>query len=75
MPRLVRTWPNGGLGRPGLQVFSASLAKDRAVLGDRITKWLAASPEKHVVDRDVIQTSAAEYHCLSIVLFYYEVEQ
>ena len=53
----------------GVKVFSATMADDRAVLGDRITAWLEANPVR-VVDHIVVQSSGDEFHCLSILLFY-----
>ena len=54
-----------------VKVFSTTLARDREVMGETITKWLkdnAASVE--VVDRVVTQSSDKEFHCLTITLFY-----
>jgi hypothetical protein len=53
----------------GVKVFSATKAKEREELGDVITRWLAENPVE-VVDRDVLQSSDNEYHCLTVVLFY-----
>lgn len=41
----------------------------REVLGERVTSWLRAHPELHLVDRVLTQTSDDEYHCLTITLF------
>ena len=51
-------------------LFSATKAKDREVLGDRITSWLRANPATHIVDKQVSMSSDREFHCLSIVLFF-----
>jgi hypothetical protein len=53
----------------GVKVFSATMADDRAALGDKITAWLEANPVQ-VVDQIVLQSSGDEFHCLSILLFY-----
>lgn len=52
-----------------VKVFSATMARDREVLGERITAWLRAHPELQVVDRVVTQSSDEEYHCFTLTLF------
>ncbi len=55
----------------GMKVFSTTLARDREVMGETITKWLkdnAAAVE--IVDRTVTQSSDKEFHCLTVTLFY-----
>jgi len=54
----------------GLRVFSATRARDRAVLGETITRWIADHPEYEMIDKIVLQSSDAEFHCLSIVVFF-----
>ena len=55
----------------GVKVFSATMHKDREVLGETVTKWLNEHREEfEIVDRAVCQSSDREYHCLSISLFY-----
>ena len=54
----------------GVKVFTATKARDREVLGDTITTWIRQNPQARVFDRVVRQSSDAEYHCLTIVLFY-----
>lgn len=54
----------------GLKVFSATKAKEREELGQRITMWLRAHPEVKVIDKTVTQSSDREFHCLTITLFY-----
>jgi hypothetical protein len=51
-----------------IKVFSATKAKDRAVLGETTTTWLRSNPYD-VVDKVVRQSSDREFHCLSIILF------
>ena len=53
-----------------VKVFSATKHRDRDGLGDRITSWLRRHPSYQVIDRDVRLSSDAEFHCLTIVLFY-----
>ncbi|MDP1828809.1 MAG: hypothetical protein Q8L48_36450 [Archangium sp.] len=52
-----------------IKVFSATMVREREVLGERVTEWLKAHPELHLVDRVVSQSSDNEFHCLSITLF------
>jgi len=56
----------------GVKVFSATKAKDREELGDRITQWLTEHPAVEVVDTTVTQSSDREFHCLTITVFYKE---
>lgn len=51
-----------------VKVFSATKAKDRGVLGEKVTEFLQ-SYEGMVVDAAVRQSSDREFHCLSITLF------
>jgi hypothetical protein len=54
----------------GLKIFSATMAKDRAQLGERITAWLGEHPEYEIVDTVVTQSSDNQYHCIAITLFW-----
>ena len=58
----------------GVKVFSATRARDRDELGSNVTRWLKANSDLRVVDRVVVQSSDAEFHCLTMVIFY-EIEQ
>jgi hypothetical protein len=51
------------------KVFSVTLARDRAVIGESITEWLRKN-EVEVVSCYVRQSSDSEFHCLSFVIFY-----
>lgn len=53
----------------GVKVFSATKARERENLGERITDWLEAN-RVTVVDREVTQSSDNEFHCLTITIFY-----
>lgn len=53
----------------GVKVFSASKFKERELLGELITDWLAANPVE-ITDKIVTQSSDSEFHCLTITLFY-----
>ena len=54
----------------GVKVFSTTLARDREVMGENITRWIKDNPGIEIVDRTVTQSSDKEFHCLSITLFY-----
>jgi folate-dependent tRNA-U54 methylase TrmFO/GidA len=54
----------------GMKVFSTTLARDREVLGENITKWIRENPKIEVVDKEVTQSSDKEFHCLTVTLFY-----
>lgn len=60
--------------RPSVvKVFSATKARDREMLGDRVTEWLASNPTLDILDKHVLLSSDTEFHCLTIVLFCKEV--
>ena len=52
-----------------VKVFSTTMARDRELMGERITEWLRVHPELKLVDTIVTQSSDNEYHCVSITLF------
>jgi putative lipoic acid-binding regulatory protein len=55
----------------GVKVFAATVSPKREQLGDEVTHWLEnRQPNITVVDIVVRQSSDAEFHCLSIVIFY-----
>ena len=54
----------------GVKVFSATKARDREALGENVTRWLVEHPQLQIVDKTVTQSSDAEFHCLTITLFY-----
>ena len=55
----------------GVKVFSATKARERESLGERITDWLDANTQDiEVVDTVVTQSSDSEFHCLTITLFF-----
>jgi hypothetical protein len=51
-----------------VKTFSATKARDRASLGDRVTEWLRSTGLK-VIKKMVTQSSDREFHCLTITLF------
>ena len=56
----------------GMKIFSTTLARDREVMGDTITRWLQENQQVEIVDKIVTQSSDKEFHCLTITLFYRE---
>jgi hypothetical protein len=56
-----------------VKVFSATKAKDRQELGERVTRWLGEHPDASIVDTVVTQSSDQEFHCLTITVFYDDV--
>ena len=55
----------------GMKVFSATKAREREELGERVTVWLRENANRvQIVDKVVMQSSDREFHCLSIMLFY-----
>ena len=54
----------------GVKVFTATMARDRAQLGDVATEWIARNPEVIVCEIVVSQSSDERYHCLTFSLFY-----
>jgi hypothetical protein len=51
-----------------VKVFSVTRARERDELGERVTAWIAANPDVHIVRTVLAQTSDARFHCLSMVL-------
>jgi hypothetical protein len=50
------------------KVFSATKARDRESLGERVTAWLEANPDVDVLKTVVSLSSDRDFHCLSLVL-------
>lgn len=55
-----------------VKVFSATKARERSGLGERVTEWLRSNPGVEIVNVVVTQSSDQEFHCLSITVFYKE---
>ena len=53
-----------------VKVFSATMAVQRNELGERVTAWLHANRGIQIADIVVTQSSDAEYHCVTITVFY-----
>jgi len=51
-----------------VKVFSATRARDREKLGDRVTEWIQSHAGATILDAIVCLSSDREFHCLSIVL-------
>jgi hypothetical protein len=65
----------GGVSARGIEtpvsvfkVFSATKARDREELGERVTTWVAANPHLEVRQTVVSLSSDRQFHCLSLVL-------
>lgn len=56
----------------GVKVFSATKAREREELGEKVTGWLRDHAGVHVTDKIVTQSSDREFHCLTITLFYHQ---
>jgi hypothetical protein len=54
----------------GVKVFSATKAREREELGEKVTGWIRDNAGVHVTDKIVTQSSDREFHCLTITLFY-----
>ncbi|HVZ89731.1 MAG TPA: hypothetical protein VHG72_22415 [Polyangia bacterium] len=52
-----------------MKVFTATTTKDRRILGDRVTEWIAARPGLVVHKATVTASSDLDYHCMSITVF------
>jgi hypothetical protein len=68
-PGAHRTWELMNAPINLVKVFSATKAKDRQSIGERVTDWIAANPTVHIVKTVVALTSDRNFHCLSIILF------
>jgi len=53
-----------------IKVFSTTLARDREMMGENISRWIKENPNVEILDRVVTQSSDKEFHCLTITLFY-----
>lgn len=62
--------PEQERGFHGVTVFSATTIQRRERLGDEVTAWLRAHPDRVPMDTVVRQSSDARFHCLSILIFW-----
>jgi len=51
-----------------VKVFTATKAKDRESIGEKVTSWIDAHPNARVLKAQVTQSSDREFHCFSIIL-------
>ncbi len=61
--------------RPGVlfdavKVFAATKFTERASLGETVTAWIAEHPEHKITEIAVRQSSDAEFHCVTLIVFY-----
>lgn len=55
----------------GVKVFSATKAREREEISNRITEWIGNNKDRMtIVDKKVTQSSDNEYHCYTIAIFY-----
>lgn len=52
-----------------VKVFSATRARDREHLGERVTIWMRGNTAVRVTEAIVVQSSDRRFHCLTVVLF------
>lgn len=51
-----------------VRVFSATKAREREALGERVTEWVQEF-KGEVVSYEVRQSSDSGFHCLTVILF------
>jgi len=56
----------------GVKIFSATMFQQRDQLGETVTAWIAANPNKKVTEFVVTQSSDASFHMIAISVFYAE---
>lgn len=56
----------------GVKVFSATMVRDRELLGEKVTDWMRSHPECVITDVRVTQSSDEQFHCIAITVFYNE---
>lgn len=57
----------------GVEVFSATMARDRDQLGHQVTEWIRKRGDAiEVLDVVVTQSSDHAFHCVSITVFFRE---
>lgn len=52
------------------KVFTATMARERAGLGEDFNAWYRELGEPVIIDKHILQSSDSTHHCLSIVVFY-----
>jgi hypothetical protein len=56
----------------GIKVFSATLIRDREVLGERATEWIRSHPSYKLVEIVTTQSSDQAFHCIALTVFYFD---
>lgn len=51
-----------------VKVFSVTLARDREMLGEKVTEFVS-NFRGEIVDKVIVQSSDKAFHCLTIILF------
>lgn len=59
----------------GCKVISATMAKERERLGEAYNAWHESAGFPAVERVDVRQSSDSEYHCLSLIIWYWRDAQ
>lgn len=54
----------------GVEIFSATKARDREALSRTITSWITRNKHLTIIDRIITQSSDSEFHCVTISIFY-----
>ena len=54
----------------GVQIFSATKAREREELGNEVTAWIRGNTKLSLIGRKIVQSSDSEFHCISMVMFY-----
>ena len=54
----------------GVQIWTATMAREREGMGAQITRWMRDNPDKEIVDYTITQSSDAAYHCVVVTFFY-----
>jgi hypothetical protein len=56
----------------GVKVFFATMFARRDQLGETVTEWLRSNPQCEPVEFAVTQSSDAQFHCVTITVFFRE---
>ena len=51
------------------KTFSRTKAREREALGDMVTEWIRRNRDLAIVEKQVLQSSDNEFHCLTVVLW------
>ena len=58
----------------GVEIFTATKAREREGLGARATEWVRSNSHRKIKDVQVTQSSDDEFHCLTICILFSEPE-